>query len=44
MIYRQQKTITVNFADDIAILATHEEPTMASVKLSDNVTKINESE
>jgi hypothetical protein len=33
---------TATFADDTAILATNEDPAIASVKLQDNINKINE--
>jgi hypothetical protein len=37
-----ENTTTATFADDTAILAINEDPTIASVKLQDNINKINE--
>jgi hypothetical protein len=37
-----ENTTTATFADDTALFATHDEPAIASMKLQDNVNKIND--
>jgi hypothetical protein len=37
-----ENTTTSTFADDTSILATHEDPAIASMKFQDNISKIKE--